>query len=246
MRAAFHAELDELIGDLASMGQLASQIMINASAALLQADLALAELVITRGDEMDARYHDVEQRRIALLAMHATDLQTVGGTLQAAGDLQRMGDLAQHIAKIARLAHPNLAVPDDVLPVIARMSLIASGLAQQAATAIERLDPRSGDRLARADDEIDALLRQLLRTVFAENWSHGVEPAVHAALVGRYYERFADHAVAIVRQVDYLATGQMRSHFRPLRNPPARDPAGGDCGHAGCTGQPPQTVTAAW
>ncbi|MGH3889936.1 MAG: phosphate signaling complex protein PhoU [Pseudonocardiaceae bacterium] len=215
MRAVFHAELDELIGDLASMGRLTSQIMINASAALLQADLALAELVIARADEMAAQHRDVEQRCITLCtrqAPDATELRTVVATLHAVGDLQRMGNLAQHTAKIARRTHPNLAVPDDVRPMIAWMSLLASGLAQQAATAIEKLDPLSGDRLARADDEIDALLRQLFRTLFAENWSHGVEPAVRAALVGRYYERFADHAVAIASQVCNLSTGRMRSH----------------------------------
>ncbi|HKR48764.1 MAG TPA: phosphate signaling complex protein PhoU [Pseudonocardiaceae bacterium] len=225
MRATFHAELDNLIGDLASMGRLATQIMINASAALLQADLTLAELVIARGDEMDARHHDVEQRCITLLASQAlvaTDPRTVVATMHAVSDLQRMGDLAQRTAKIVRRTHPNLAVPDDLLPVIARMSLLASGLAHHAAMAIEKLDPLSGDRLVRADDEMDALLHQLLRTLFAESWSHGVELAVHAALVGRYYERFADHAVAIAGQVCYLAREPMRSHFPPLRTPPTR------------------------
>ncbi len=214
VRATFHAELDELTCDLASMGRLASQIMINASAALLQADLALAELVIARGDAMDAQHHDVEQRCITLLTLqgpHATVRRPVVASLQVAGDLQRMGHLAQHTARIARLTHPNLTVPDDVLPVIARMSLIAGGLAQRAATAIEQLEPPSGDRLARAGDEIDALLRQLLRTLFAGNWSHGVKPAVHAALVGRYYERFADIAVTVARQVGNLATERTRS-----------------------------------
>ncbi len=187
--------------------------------------LALAELVIARGDEMDARHHDVEQPCITLLALQApvaTDLRTVVATLHALGGLQRMGNLVQHTAKIARHTHPNLTVPDDLRPVIARMSLLACGLAQHAATAIEKLDPLSGDRLARATDEIDALFHQLLRTLFAESRSHGVEPAVHAALVGRYYERFADHAVAIAGQVCYLTTGRVRSHFYPLRNPPTR------------------------
>ena len=227
VRAVIHTELDELIGDLASMGQLVTQIMINSSAALLQADLALAELVIARSEEMDAQHHDVEQRCITLLALQATvatDLRTVVAALHAVGCLQRMGNLARHTAMITRLTHPNLTVPDDVRPVIARMSLIASGLAHRAATAIEKLDPLSGDQLARADDEIDELLRQLFRSLFAESWSHGVEPAVRAALVGHYYERFADHAVAIARQVDYLATGQMQSHFRPLRNPRHKAP----------------------
>lgn len=214
VRATCHAELDELICDLTGLGRLASQIMINASAALLQADLALAELVIARGDAMDAQHHDVQQRCVTLLASQApalTDLRPVIVTLQVADDLQRMGDLARHTARIARFTHPNPTVPDEVLPVIARMSLIASGIAQRAATAIEQLDPLTGDRLARADGEIDALLRQLLRILFAENWSHGVQPAVHAALVGSYYERFADLAVTVARQAGDLTTGRMRS-----------------------------------
>ncbi|MGH3778973.1 MAG: phosphate signaling complex PhoU family protein [Pseudonocardiaceae bacterium] len=214
MRAAFHAELDELIGDLARMGRLATQIMINASAALLQADRALADLVIARADEMDRQHHDVEQRCTTLLALQAPvamDRRTVVASLHALGDLQRMVKLAQHTAQMARRAHPHLAVPDEVRPMIARLSLLACGLAQHAATAIETLDPLPGDRLAQADDVLDALLRELLRTLFAENWSHGVVPAIHVALVGRYYERFADHAVAVARQAGTLATERMQS-----------------------------------
>lgn len=207
-RAAFDAELDEVIGDLARMIWLASQIMINASAAMLQADLTLAELVIARGDEMDAQHHDVQQRCLELLELPApvgVDQRTVVAALRTVRDLQQMGDLAKHTAKITQLSNPDLTVPDDVRTVIAQMSLLASGLAHQAGTAIEKLDPLSGDRLAQAVDEVDALRRQLSRIVFAENWSYGLEPAVHAALVGCYYERFADHAVAIARQVCYLA-----------------------------------------
>lgn len=206
-RAAFDAELDKVVGDLARMGWLASQIMINASAAMLQADLTLAELVIARGDEMDAQHHDVQQRCLELLKLPApvgADQRTVIAALRTVRDLQQMGDLAKHTAKIAQLI-PDLTVPDDVRTVIAQMSLLASGLAHQAGTAIEKLDPLSGDRLAHAVDEVDALRRQLSRIVFAENWSYGLEPAIHAALVGCYYERFADHAMAIARRVCYLA-----------------------------------------
>ncbi|MGH3926827.1 MAG: phosphate signaling complex PhoU family protein [Pseudonocardiaceae bacterium] len=218
IRIAFHSELSELIGDLARMGRLAGQLMINASAALLQADLALADLVIARSDEMDAQHHEVEQRCLTRLTPQvpaAADLQTVVAALHAAHDLQRMGDLAQHTAKLAQLTDLELAIlPDDVRTVIAQMSLLASGLAHQAATAIEKADPLSGDRLARGGDEVDALRRQLFRIVFAENWSYGAGPAVHAALIGRYYECFADHAVAIARQVRQLATERMP---KPLR-----------------------------
>lgn len=212
MRETFQAELDGLIDDLAVMARLAGQMMTNASTALQQADLALSEVVIARDDEMNALYHDMEQRCISLLALQApvaADLRLVVAAMHAVGDLERMGNLAQHVAKIARLKHPTLTVPTEVRPVFARMSLLASQLAEDAATAIEHRDPLSVDRLAESDDEVDALRRQLFRILFAENWSHGVEPAVDTALIGRYYERFADHAVAIARQVGYLATGEL-------------------------------------
>lgn len=212
MRESFQAELRRLIIDLVRMARLAGEMMTSASTALHQADLALAELVISRDDEMNALHDDMEQRCVSLLALQApvaADLRVVVAAMHAVGDLERMGNLAQHIAKLARLKHPHLTIPGNVRPVFARMSLLACRLAEDAATAIEQQDPLSGDRLAEADDEVDALRRQLFRILFAENWSHGVEPAVDAALVGRYYERFADHAVAIARQVGYLATGEL-------------------------------------
>ena len=96
-------------------------------------------------------------------------------------------------------------ISSPVRPVLARMSLLASQLAEDAATAIEHRDLLSGDRLAGADEEVNTLRQHLFSILFAEDWSHGVEPAVDAALIGRYYERFADHAVAIARQMGYLA-----------------------------------------
>lgn len=214
MREGFQTELDTLISDLARMARLAGQLMNNASTALHRADLSLAELVISADDEMNALHDDMEQRCISLLVLQApvaADLRVVVAAMHAVVDLERMGHLARHIAKIARLKHPNVTVPDSVRPVFARMGLLATHLAEDAATAIETRDRMSGDRLAEVDKEVDALRRQLFRILFAENWSHGVEPAVDTALIGRYYERFADHAVAIARKVDYLVTGELRS-----------------------------------
>jgi phosphate transport system protein len=110
---------------------------------------------------------------------------------------------------IAQFKRPNPMTSGTVRPVLARMSLLASQLAADAATAIEYQDPLSGCRLAVADDEVDALLRHLFGILFAKDWSDGVEPAVNAALTGRYYERFGDHAVAIARGVCYRVTGEI-------------------------------------
>jgi phosphate transport system protein len=210
MRESFHAELDSLNRDLARAARLAGQMMANASTSLSQADLGLAELVISSEGEMKALCDDMDQRCVKLLVLQApvaTDLRVVVAAMHAVGDVERMCNLAQHIAKIARMKHPAVPIPDDVRPVFARMGILATSLAQDAATAIETQDPLSAQRLAQADDEVDALRRRIFQILFAEDWTHGVEPAVDAALIGRYYERFADHAVAIARQVSFLVTG---------------------------------------
>ena len=210
MRQTFRAELDSLIDGLARAARLAGQMMTNASTALNQADLGLAKLVISGEGEMKALCDDMDQRCVTLLVLQApvaTDLRMVVAVMHAVGDVGRMCNLAQHIAKIARMKHPTVPIPGDVRPVFARMSMLAARLAQDAATAIESQDPLSAHRLAQTDEEVDALRRQTFQILFAENWSHGVEPAVDAALIGRYYERFADHAVEIARQVSFLVTG---------------------------------------
>ncbi|MGH4017939.1 MAG: phosphate signaling complex protein PhoU [Pseudonocardiaceae bacterium] len=212
MRESFHVELDKLVHDLARMARLTGQMMTNASDALQQSDLALAEMVISGDDEINALHDDMEQRCVNLLVLQApvaADLRIVVSAMHAVGDLERMGNLAQHIAKIARLKHPTAKVPGEVRPVFARMGLLAAELAEAAAGAIETRDPLGARRLAEADDEVDALRRQLFRILFDDDWPHGVEPAVDAALIGRYYERFADHSVAIARQVGYVVTGEL-------------------------------------
>ena len=210
MRETFRAELDALISDLASAIRLAEQMMTNASTALGQGDLALAELVIADQARTSALCDDMDQRCVTLLVLQApvaTDLRVVVAAMHAVGNVERMCSLALHIAEIARMKHPAVPMPAEVRPVFARMSILATSLAEDAAKAIESQDPLSADRLATVDDEVDALRRRSFQILFSEDWSHGVEPAVDAALIGRYYERFADHAVAIARQVSFLVTG---------------------------------------
>lgn len=210
MREGFQTELDILVSDLARAARLSGEMMTNASTALSQADLALAELVISGEDEGRALCDDMEQRCVKLLVLQApvaTDLRIVVAAMHAVRDVERMCNLAQHVAKIARMKHPTVPIPDDVRPVFARMSMLAAQLAQDAAVSIESRDPLSAHRLSQLDDEVDALRRRIFQILFAETWSHGVEPAVDAALVGRYYERFADHAVAIAGQATFIVTG---------------------------------------
>jgi phosphate transport system protein len=210
MRASFHAGLQELVLHLARMVRLAGEMMTNASIALHQNDVALAALVVSQCDQIRAIYQVLERRCVTLLALEAPvagDLRVVVATLRSLGHAQRMGRLAGHVAMIAQLKRHNPMTSGEVRPLLARMSLFASQLAADAATAVEYQDPLSGCRLAVADDEVDVLLRQLFDILLAEDWSQGVEQAVDAALIGRYYERFGDHAVAIAQGVCYRVTG---------------------------------------
>ena len=198
------AEVDGLIGDLATIVRLAGQLMTNASLALHRADLKSAELVISQADEIKVRCEDTDQRCLDLLvarASVATTLRMVVAAMHVVKDLQRMCNLAQHIALVARLTHPVEPIPADIRPVSLQMGVLAARLAEDAAAAIESRDPISAARLVEVDNEVDALHRQIFEILLSDSWSHGVEPAVNAALIGRYYERFADHAVAIARKV---------------------------------------------
>ena len=212
MRAALHAELNGLIANLARMVRLVSSMINDASIALHQGDLTLAERVIAERDDIHTALDGIEQRCVTVLALQAPvarDLRVVVTALLAVGHVHRMATLARHIAITARLGHPNAMNSGKVRPLLARMSLLVSQLAEDAAVAIEYQDPLCCDRLVVADGEVDALHRRLTGILFAGDWSHGVEEAVNTALIGRYYERFADHSVAIARQVHYLTTGRV-------------------------------------
>jgi phosphate transport system protein len=203
-RQTYHAEVDGLVSDLATIVRLAGQLMVNASDALHEADLKFAEVVISDADEMKTRCKDADQRCLDLLGLTAsgtTDLRMVVAAMRVVKDLQRMCNLAQQIAEIARLKHPVEPIPADIRPVSLQMGMLASRLAEEAAAAIESRDPIFAARLEQSDDEVDALRRRIFEILFSDDWSHGVEPAVDTALIGLYYERFADHAVAIARKV---------------------------------------------
>ena len=212
MRAMFHSQLEGLINNLSRMTRQTGQMMTHASIALHQADHVLAHLVITERSRMNRSLAAVERRCVSLLAPQAPvarDLRVVVAVLRALSHTHRMGSLARHVAVMAQFDHPSPMACGKVRPLLARMSLLSSQLADDAATAIEHQDPLSACRLAVTDDELDTLVRQLLTTVRGENWTDGVGPAVDAALLARYYQRFGDHAVAIAQQACYLITGQL-------------------------------------
>jgi phosphate transport system protein len=211
MREEFQADLVEIGRVLVSMAEAVRTAMSHATDALLSADRAVAELVVERDKSIDAQYRLAEERVNEVLARQAPvagDLRLVVSALHIGGDLERMGDLADHVARTALRRHPAPAVPQELVGVFRQMGNVADRLAAEMTTVLSAPDAARAAGLDHADDDMDALHRQLFSALLGPGWPHGVEPAVDAALLGRFYERYADHAVNAGRHIVYLLTGE--------------------------------------
>ncbi|MBA2417420.1 MAG: phosphate signaling complex protein PhoU [Nocardioidaceae bacterium] len=212
MRDQYYDQLDSIVDDLVAMTSAVQTAVHEATDALLNADSAAAESVITGDKQIDISREVIENRTLQLLATQqpvAGDLRQLVATLRMVGDLERMGDLSAHIAKIARRRMPDIAVPDELKPTIAEMASVADRMIAAAAKIVAERDIAAATDLEAEDDEMDTLRRMLFRTLLSESWAHGVEPAIDIALLGRYYERIGDHAVSVARRVVYLVTGEV-------------------------------------
>lgn len=210
-RQTYHLRLEDLAAQGARMCRVVSGTMREATDALLKADLSLAENVIatdTELDQMRANTEAVATELLVLQAPVATDLRAVVTALWIVADLQRMGALAIHVAKAAQRRHPAHAVPVSVQPLIQRMGNVGVHLADQAEIVLQDRNVELAISLETQDDLMDDLLQQLFTALLAPDWTAGVGPAVDTAMLGRFYERFADHAVAVSRRLVFLVTGE--------------------------------------
>ncbi|MEU4542317.1 phosphate signaling complex protein PhoU [Nonomuraea dietziae] len=214
MRDAYHEELDSLTDKLVEMTRLVRSAISRATTALLDADLPLAESVISHDEEIDRIFADIEASIYELMARQqpvAIDLRMVITALRMGTDLERMGDLAEHVAKVARLRHPESAIPPEIRSTIVQMGQIAENLITKAGSCVASRDVEAAMELEQDDDAMDRLHRRLFKEILHKDWKHGVEPAIDITLIGRYYERYADHAVRVARDVVYLVTGSRPS-----------------------------------
>ncbi|PZG95244.1 phosphate transport system regulatory protein PhoU [Streptomyces sp. NTH33] len=222
MREHYHEELQSLTDGLVEMANLVGSAIGRATTALLDADPQLAESVISGDEKVDDLQRDLENRSITLLARQqpvATNLRIVVAALRMSAGLERSGDLAQHVAKLVRLRCPERAIPHDLRRTVLEMGQLAQRLMAQAAEVLITHNVDAALQLEKDDDRMDELHRAVFQHLMDEKWHHGVETAVDATLVGRYYERFADHAVAVAQRVVYLVTGEHADDL--LTDPPA-------------------------
>jgi len=210
-RKVFHEELNQLRADIVRLAALAGESIQAGTASLLDFDLAAAEAVVAGDRVLDDLTHSIEERTCLLLARQqpmAVDLRMLVTTLRIIHELERIGDLMVNVAKGARRLYPGPLDP-KVRGIIDRMRKQATTQLQLASDTFAEGDPAKGSALADMDDVMDDLQKELYRTIFASG-AHDeaeVQRAVQVALLGRYFERIADHAVNIGERVNYMVTG---------------------------------------
>ena len=201
-------QLADLTLLLADMATAAASAMQHATTALLERRERLAHQVVTGDAQIDAFRARVEEVATDALLFHAPvagDLRAAVAAIRAVGDVERMGDLALHVAQHALRARP---VPPAVCAHFAEMSRLAVAMARKAAEVARTRNVVLAVELARDDDAMDVLHRRMFEVLMDPAWADGVPTAVDLTLLARYYERYADHAVLVARQVVYAVTGQ--------------------------------------
>ncbi len=210
MREAFHERLDDVSSRLVDMAGLTASLTERAGQALLAADLELAETVVADDSALDQAQDDADQLILALMALQqpvAGDLRQIVSAMRITADLERMGDLATHVAKVARMRYPEQAVPADLRETFASMAALATTMTRQAERAMRERDVALCEEIKHDDEAMNELHRSLFATMLRDDWDGTVEQAVDLALLGRYFERLADHAVLIAAHVAFLVSG---------------------------------------
>ncbi|MFX4273753.1 phosphate signaling complex protein PhoU [Propionibacteriaceae bacterium Y1685] len=211
MRDNYREQLDGILGDLVAMNHKVADAVRVSTKALLEADLHRAEQVISSDEQIDEIRNGLEARAFQLLARQspvAGELRMLVASLRMVTELERMGDLAAHVAKIARMRYPECAVPDPMRGNFTRMAEVAEKMVISAGKVLANRDVAAAQDVQERDEEMDDLRKSQFRSLLSDEWTHGVEAAVDVALLGRYYERIADHADSMARRVVYIVTGE--------------------------------------
>jgi phosphate transport system protein len=214
MRDQYQHQLDAVLNGLVDMTGAVRTALARATQALLEADANQAESVIGADLAIDRTRERIEDESFDILARQspvAGDLRMLVATLRMVTDLERMGDLSVHVARVARRRYPATAVPLLLVPTIQAMAATADHMIAQTAETIARRDVAGAQTLEDTDDRMDVLRRSMFEALLSDEWAQTVgrvEPAIDVALLGRYYERIGDHAVSMARRLVFIVTGE--------------------------------------
>ncbi|MGV3733963.1 MAG: phosphate signaling complex protein PhoU [Microcella sp.] len=210
MREVFQQELREVRERLVEIAELVAVSIDNATTAFNESNVSLAETVIADDAKIDAAAAELDELAINILARQqpvARDLRVVVSALRISASLERMGDMSEHIAQLARYRFPDKVVPKSLRGTFKEMGALDVEIARKLVELLKTEDVAIAEHIRNEDDKIDALHLSVFDKVLGETWKGEAVDTVDATLASRYHERFADHAVSISKKVQYLATG---------------------------------------
>jgi phosphate transport system protein len=211
MRELFQQELQELRDGLVEISEKVASATDRAVTAFNNSDVAVAEQVIAEDHMIDDAVKELDEKAIAILARQspvASDLRQVVSTLRISASLERMGDLATHMAQLARYRFPEKVAPPSIRPTFKKMGELDVIMAGLVLELLKAPSTETIEKIRELDDEVDDMHLSVFETVLSESFVEGNVSVVDATLASRYLERFADHAVSISKKVQYLLTGE--------------------------------------
>jgi phosphate transport system protein len=214
VRKVFQAELHQVGEELIEISRLVAEAIQKATDAFENADTELAQEVIAGDARIDFLQNDLDERAIDILARQgpvASDLRMIVGALRMSASLERMGDLARHIAQLARLRFPENVVPEKLQPTFVELAKLDSDLAQSLTQLLETRDMKHANDIVKVNARINELHASVFDAIAAPDWDSPASTAVDVSLASRYFERFADHGVSVARKVTYLVTGEWQA-----------------------------------
>ncbi|WP_460772225.1 phosphate signaling complex protein PhoU [Microbacterium sp. GXF7504] len=210
MREVFQQSLDEVRVRLVEIAELVEEAMSKATRAFGSSDVGLAEEVIENDSVIDDKAIELDELAIDILARQqpvASDLRTVVSALRISASLERMGDIAEHIAQLTRMRFPDRAIPKGLKGTFTKMGEIDVALAGKLAELLRTRDLELAEQIRNEDDKLDELHFSVFEKVLSDSWQGEASATVDATLASRYHERFGDHAVSVAKKIVYLATG---------------------------------------
>ena len=211
MRKAFQADLQQIGEELIQMSQLVASAMERAFESFRNADIELAQEVIAEDAKIDFLQTQLDERAIDVLALQgpvASDLRMIVGSLRMSASLERMGDLARHVAQLARLRFPQPVVPASVAPIFTEMAELDIAIAQKLGLLLDTRDLAIAREIIELNAKINKLHASVFKVVASAEWNESAPTTADVTLTSRYLERFGDHGVSVARKVSYLVTGE--------------------------------------
>ena len=210
MRELFQQTLDDVRLRLVEIADLVTEAIEKATRSFGSGDVALAEEVIDNDQVIDEKAVALDELAIDILARQqpvATDLRTVVSALRISASLERMGDIAEHIAQLTRMRFPERAIPKGLKGTFTKMGEIDVDLARKLTELLRTRDLQLAEEIRNEDDRLDELHVAVFEKVLSDSWQGETAATVDATLASRYHERFGDHAVSVAKKIVYLATG---------------------------------------